>query len=627
MIKRPKDFINKNNFDKLLGNSSLFKNLKNIFISKNELSDEISDKVKDITGISSIKTPNHKYLYPSSIHVNNKQYFRININDINVFTELYILCRSTDTDEISKKIEAQLNKFILNDNICTVEKQIIISGEKLKEARSKYLYIYISEEINLFNRDIVSLLKASKLSGTPDLENLKNEITQLSESLKGELLKLPSIEINYIINGSYKIRRYIKTLNTRIKFNLLKDIPNKLILKLNVGNISGSVNKISIYKGNSISDSDIIGIYDEVITGLDNRISIEVNGEDIGNLITIDIKSNSPSSYSISEVSLIHKDSKPDSVYAPSMREISDGLNILDNIQEEKNNKLFNFYITKNFVDDKKTNIFGKNKIKHSDLTENKFKLPVYITDYDINKINRFNLLMNLNSFNDLTNIELRGYINESSYLDKSDKGIKLSNFNQFSEGINSFEFNNRLKLRLIEIIFTFNNNHHMDITLLDYDTFVILPDIENIDINDMIISNNTIDDTITIYKNVSHMSEFLKDLDSLKTKLSELDTEFKSKYNNQQLAIESIINSYNELRDEVNNKPDTFSIDVGDDKSKSIRVTHQLDSKDVVTQVTENVFPYQMILCDVEIIDTNNIYLKFNKAPTKNQYRVTIVG
>lgn len=69
------------------------------------------------------------------------------------------------------------------------------------------------------------------------------------------------------------------------------------------------------------------------------------------------------------------------------------------------------------------------------------------------------------------------------------------------------------------------------------------------------------------------------------------------------------------------------YSEDIGDNSAKVFVITHSLGSRDVVVQVRQNSSPYAVVEPDIEMTTTNTITLRFNKAPTLNQYRVTVVG
>lgn len=69
------------------------------------------------------------------------------------------------------------------------------------------------------------------------------------------------------------------------------------------------------------------------------------------------------------------------------------------------------------------------------------------------------------------------------------------------------------------------------------------------------------------------------------------------------------------------------YAANVGDNSSTSITVTHNLGTKDVTVTVYRVASPYDVVLCDVTITDTNNVALAFAVAPTTGQYRVVVVG
>lgn len=69
------------------------------------------------------------------------------------------------------------------------------------------------------------------------------------------------------------------------------------------------------------------------------------------------------------------------------------------------------------------------------------------------------------------------------------------------------------------------------------------------------------------------------------------------------------------------------YSATIGDGISTSITVTHNLGTRDVVTQIYTNASPYEEVICDVEHTDLNNTTFKFAEAPTLDEFRVVIIG
>ena len=69
-----------------------------------------------------------------------------------------------------------------------------------------------------------------------------------------------------------------------------------------------------------------------------------------------------------------------------------------------------------------------------------------------------------------------------------------------------------------------------------------------------------------------------------------------------------------------------TFNELIGTGAATSIAVTHNLNNQFVVVQVID-VATTDVIECEVELTSTAVVTLKFNVAPTANQYRVIIQG
>jgi hypothetical protein len=69
------------------------------------------------------------------------------------------------------------------------------------------------------------------------------------------------------------------------------------------------------------------------------------------------------------------------------------------------------------------------------------------------------------------------------------------------------------------------------------------------------------------------------------------------------------------------------FAQNVGNAAATSVAVTHNLGTKDVSVTVYRNSSPYDIVLTDVQITDTNNVTLLFAVAPALNEYRVVVLG
>lgn len=64
----------------------------------------------------------------------------------------------------------------------------------------------------------------------------------------------------------------------------------------------------------------------------------------------------------------------------------------------------------------------------------------------------------------------------------------------------------------------------------------------------------------------------------------------------------------------------------IGNGSATSLVVTHNLNNIDVLVQVKE-VSTKQVVYCDIEMTDANNVTLIFTTAPSTNQYKVVVIG
>jgi hypothetical protein len=73
--------------------------------------------------------------------------------------------------------------------------------------------------------------------------------------------------------------------------------------------------------------------------------------------------------------------------------------------------------------------------------------------------------------------------------------------------------------------------------------------------------------------------------------------------------------------------KADTYAVNVGDNSSTAIVITHNLGTRDVTVSLKRNSTPWDEVECDVEATSTNTVTLRFTTAPTTDQFRVTVIG
>ena len=69
------------------------------------------------------------------------------------------------------------------------------------------------------------------------------------------------------------------------------------------------------------------------------------------------------------------------------------------------------------------------------------------------------------------------------------------------------------------------------------------------------------------------------------------------------------------------------FAANVGNGSSTSFTVNHALGVQDVHVQVYRNSSPFDVVLVDVELTDSDNVIVRFAVAPTTNQFRVVVMG
>jgi len=70
-----------------------------------------------------------------------------------------------------------------------------------------------------------------------------------------------------------------------------------------------------------------------------------------------------------------------------------------------------------------------------------------------------------------------------------------------------------------------------------------------------------------------------------------------------------------------------SFAATVGDGVAKSFVITHNMNTQDLSVSIREVASPFALVMTEVEFTSVNTVTVKFKKAPTANQFRVTLVG
>lgn len=80
-------------------------------------------------------------------------------------------------------------------------------------------------------------------------------------------------------------------------------------------------------------------------------------------------------------------------------------------------------------------------------------------------------------------------------------------------------------------------------------------------------------------------------------------------------------------LKKGIEGKTGKVAKEIGNGTATEFTVNHNLNSQDVVVMVRENKAPFAQVITDVEVTDTNNVKVRFAKAPAVNSYKVIVVG
>lgn len=82
-----------------------------------------------------------------------------------------------------------------------------------------------------------------------------------------------------------------------------------------------------------------------------------------------------------------------------------------------------------------------------------------------------------------------------------------------------------------------------------------------------------------------------------------------------------------NVLKQGIAGKTSKVVKEIGNGSATEFTVNHNLNSQDVVVMVRENKAPFAQVITDVEVTDTNNVKVRFAKAPAVSSYKVIVVG
>lgn len=80
-------------------------------------------------------------------------------------------------------------------------------------------------------------------------------------------------------------------------------------------------------------------------------------------------------------------------------------------------------------------------------------------------------------------------------------------------------------------------------------------------------------------------------------------------------------------LKKGIADKTSKVAKEIGNGSATEFTVNHNLNTQDVVVMVRENKAPFAQVITDVEVTDTNNIKVRFAKAPAVSSYKVIVVG
>lgn len=76
-----------------------------------------------------------------------------------------------------------------------------------------------------------------------------------------------------------------------------------------------------------------------------------------------------------------------------------------------------------------------------------------------------------------------------------------------------------------------------------------------------------------------------------------------------------------------INQKTSKATQVIGDGTATEFTITHNLNTLDVIVAIRTNASPYEVVMAEISIVNSNSIKVLFAQAPTSNQYKVIVIG
>lgn len=105
----------------------------------------------------------------------------------------------------------------------------------------------------------------------------------------------------------------------------------------------------------------------------------------------------------------------------------------------------------------------------------------------------------------------------------------------------------------------------------------------------------------------------------------------------NDRNTTRDLVKKFNELVDYIatmDNKveaskhmPSIQKFVIGDGKSTSFVLNHNLGTRDIIVQIAETESPYEVVLADIKKTSPNTITIEMKDPPIINQYTVYVLG
>lgn len=90
---------------------------------------------------------------------------------------------------------------------------------------------------------------------------------------------------------------------------------------------------------------------------------------------------------------------------------------------------------------------------------------------------------------------------------------------------------------------------------------------------------------------------------------------------------LADVLSEHGSIIDVLKGSPKKFTDTIGDGVATEHTVTHDLGTRDVVVNIYENNSPFEAVLADIEVTDTNNVLVRTAQAVDQDALKIVVIG